>query len=153
MTRFLKLGGVAGAAGGVALALFLKSPANPPSVGDPATITRRTVLYLAMLAWSLIATVAAWRLLEWGRARQWSVPVTASATAGVWAVIVAAGFIGLPPNPDKVEAPATLIWRFRLASAGGSAVLWAVTGMVLGALLSRSVGNSAAKRRAITHRT
>ena len=37
----------------------LKYPANPPSVGDPATIGVRTELYFSMIAVSLAAMIAA----------------------------------------------------------------------------------------------
>jgi predicted cobalt transporter CbtA len=117
---------------------FLKYPSNPPAVGDPGTITRRTMLYLAMLAWSVVASIAGWRVLNWARRRGWSLPATSVATAVVWATIVTVGFVGLPGSPDRVDGPATLIWRFRVASAGGSAVFWAVTGMAFGWLLMRS---------------
>jgi predicted cobalt transporter CbtA len=117
---------------------FLKYPSNPPSVGDPSTITRRTLLYLAMLAWSVVATVAAWRLLNWARQRSLSLPIASTATVALWSLIVTIGFIGLPGSPDPVDAPATLIWRFRLASVGGSVVFWAVSGMALGWLLFRA---------------
>ncbi len=43
---------------------FVKYPANPPSVGDPGTITKRTVLYLIMILISLLAAVTAVRLRE-----------------------------------------------------------------------------------------
>ncbi|MDQ1394758.1 MAG: hypothetical protein QOG64_17, partial [Acidimicrobiaceae bacterium] len=123
------------AAGFVAVSLvpFVKYPANPPSVGDPDTITRRTLLYLVILAWSVIGTWAAWRLARWLRderqlpEERW-VPLAAIA----FAVIIGAGLAGLPGSPDKVAAPATLIWRFRLAVAGGSAVFWATLGLAFG---------------------
>src|SRR6266568_6972745 len=51
----------------VALFPFLKYPANPPGVGDPDTITRRTLLYLVMLTWSIVSTWAAWRAFRWLR--------------------------------------------------------------------------------------
>src|SRR5271154_6334325 len=40
----------------------LKYPANPPSVGDPETITMRTQLYFSMISISLAAMIAAWML-------------------------------------------------------------------------------------------
>ena len=43
---------------------FIKYPANPPSVGDPDTITKRTALYLIMILISLLAAIAAVRLRE-----------------------------------------------------------------------------------------
>src|SRR6266550_517717 len=49
--RSRALAGVLALAGFVVVELvpFLKYPANPPSVGDPDTIGRRTLLYLAMI--------------------------------------------------------------------------------------------------------
>ena len=41
---------------------FVKYPANPPSVGDPDTIRKRTALYLIMILISLLAAVAAVQL-------------------------------------------------------------------------------------------
>lgn len=38
---------------------FTKYPANPPSIGNPDTIARRIELYVAMIAISILAAVAA----------------------------------------------------------------------------------------------
>ena len=43
----------------VYLVPFAKYPPNPPSVGDPNTIDERTILYFAMLAWSVGAAFLA----------------------------------------------------------------------------------------------
>src|SRR3954452_12483455 len=126
---------------GVFLVPFLKYPANPPGVGDPSSISRRTILYLIMLGWSLVATWAAWRLARWLRTDRglpedrW-VPLTVI----VYAVIVGAGLVLLPANTDKVGVPAILLWRFRVASAGGALVFWTTLGMAYGFLQTRSVG-------------
>src|SRR3954464_10440323 len=45
---------------GAALIPFLKYPANPPTIGDPATIGARTAAYFAMVGLSLLAILAAW---------------------------------------------------------------------------------------------
>ena len=45
---------------------------------------------------------------------------------------MAIAYVVLPGSPDAVSAPATLIWRFRLASAGGALALWSVTGVAFG---------------------
>jgi predicted cobalt transporter CbtA len=44
----------------------------------------------------------------------------------------------LPPAPDAVDAPATLIWRFRLASLGGNLLLWSVLTVGFGVLAAES---------------
>src|SRR5437763_1988951 len=125
----------------VFLVPFLKYPANPPGVGDPSSISRRTILYLIMLGWSLVTAWAAWRLARWLRTDRglpedrW-VPLTAI----VYAVIIGAGLVLLPANTDKVPVPATLLWRFRLASAGGALVFWTTLRLAYGVLITRSVG-------------
>ena len=129
----------------VALVPALKYPANPPAVGDPDTIGRRTTLYLLMLAWSIVAAWGAWRLSLWLRERPTADHVRLTAAVGLFAVLVGIGFAVLPGTPDAVTAPATLVWRFRIASLGGTAVLWLVSGTVLGTLLGRP-GTVRAKR-------
>lgn len=111
---------------------FLKYPANPPAVGDPATVGRRTALYLLVLAWSVLATWSAWRARDWLASRGVAPCLSGPAAVGVWAVLVGLAFAGLPGSPDPLTAPATLIWRFRVASAGGQALFWAVAGVALG---------------------
>jgi predicted cobalt transporter CbtA len=118
----------------VYLVPFVKFPPNPPAVGDPTTIDERTILYFAMLAWSLGAAYLAVRLGRWLRTRQFADPARQTGVAAAWIVLIAIGFMVFPGSPDAVRAPATLIWRFRLASAGGAFMLWGVTGVVFGAL-------------------
>jgi predicted cobalt transporter CbtA len=118
----------------VYLVPFLKYPPNPPAVGDPDTIDERTILYFAVLAWSIGAAFLALRLGGWLRRRQYADAVRQTTVAVTWIVLVAIGFMVLPGSPDAVRAPATLIWRFRTVSAGGALALWGVTGVVFGLL-------------------
>jgi predicted cobalt transporter CbtA len=126
----------------LALVPALKYPANPPAVGNPDTINERTALYLVIIGWSCVAAWAAWRLSRWLRAAGRAEHVRLPAVAAVWAAVVAVGYAMLPGSPDAVDAPATLIWRFRVASLGGEAVFWAVTGCVLGTLLLRDAARA-----------
>ena len=123
---------------------YLKYPANPPSVGNPDTIGRRTALYFLMVAISLAAAIGAVIAAR-----------TLTPRLGVWnAVLVAAGgFVvvvavaaGLLPGINEVPAdfPAVVLWRFRLASLGIQAVLWATFGLLFGALTERSLRRQAA---------
>jgi len=116
----------------VNLVPFLKYPGNPPGVGDPATIGRRTTLYLLMLAWSAVSTTAAWRAARWLDGRGWPDHLRFPAVAGLYAALAVVGWAALPGSPDVVGAPATLVWHFRLTSLGGTATFWAVTGTVFG---------------------
>jgi predicted cobalt transporter CbtA len=119
----------------ITLVPFLKYPGNPPAVGDPDTITRRTVLFVIMLAWSCVATFAAYRFSRYLRSRQVPDDRRIPATGAVYIALVAVALLLLPASPDAVDAPATLIWRFRIASLGGSALFWSVLGVAFGWLM------------------
>ena len=87
---------------------FLKYPANPPGVGDPDTIGRRTALYLAMIAVSILAAIIAYRV---GRAL--GRPLAALA---VYLVLVVAAALVLPGVHEVPKGfPADTLWHFRLA--------------------------------------
>ncbi|MDQ2827251.1 MAG: CbtA family protein [Actinomycetota bacterium] len=116
---------------------FLKYPANPPSVGDPDTITRRTALYLVAVAWSLVATWGGWRAWRALVARGWATHKAVPATLLTWVTLAAVGLVVLPANTDPVNAPATLIWQFRLATLAGAATFWSVVGLMFGWLRVR----------------
>jgi len=117
---------------------FLKYPANPPAVGDPATIGLRTASYLAMavvsLAAFLVAVAASRRFAAQGMQPHHRQIL---AVAGYLAV-VATAFVVLPANPDPIAVPAGLLWSFRLAAAGGQLLLWTVAGAGLGLLTLRA---------------
>ncbi|MEU9885264.1 CbtA family protein [Sphaerisporangium sp. NPDC051011] len=123
----------------VELVPFLKYPANPPAVGDPATISRRTVLYLAILVISVLLAVAAVRLGRQLAPRHgaWNATLLA---ALAYIVVVAVVYV-LMPTVDEVAAdfPASLLWRFRIASLGTQAIMWGGIGLVFGALAERAL--------------
>ena len=114
---------------------FLKYPANPPAVGDPSTVNERTMLYFAVLALSILLAWSVWRF---HRAARLAPTTQAWATAALYTAGLIVIFVALPASPGPVEAPADLVWRFRLASLGGLAALWAVLSLAAGTLLSRS---------------
>ena len=123
----------------VQLVPFLKYPPNPPAVGNPDTIGDRTVLYLLMLAISVLAALAA---VSFGRRAaagygNWNATLLA---VGGFVALVALAYVALP-GVDEVAGgfPATLLWRFRLASLGTQAVLWTTMGLLFGALTERSL--------------
>jgi hypothetical protein len=133
------------AAGFVALILVpqIKYPANPPAIGDPATIGPRTALYFTMIALSVIVAVAA---ASTGRqlARRLGAWNSAMAAGAAYLVVIAAGMLILPPI-DEVPADfsATTLWHFRLASLGSELVLWTVLGLVFGILAERRLAEHA----------
>jgi hypothetical protein len=131
----------------VTLVPFTKYPANPPGVGDPATIDRRTALYVAMICISLLTFVAAARLRRQLLARLggWN----AATVAGLaFVAIVAAAQLVLPAiHETPAGFPADVLWRFRVASLGINAVLWTGIGLGFGVLAERLLVADAAGRR------
>jgi predicted cobalt transporter CbtA len=123
---------------------FLKYPANPPSVGDPDTIARRTALYLVAVAWSLVATWGGWRAWRALVARGWATHKAVPATLLTWVALATVGLVVLPANTDPVNAPATLIWQFRLSTLAGAATFWTVVGLTFGWLRVRDAAGAAA---------
>jgi len=122
----------------VYLVPFLKYPANPPGVGDPATIGRRTALYLVVLAWSVVSTFAAWRLSRFLRLRGVPDQARVPTVLGAYVALITFAFVVLSGSPDQVAVPAVLLWRFRLSSVCGAAAFWVTTGLALGWLLERA---------------
>jgi Probable cobalt transporter subunit (CbtA) len=121
----------------IAVVPFFKYPANPPGVGDPDTVGRRTVLYLALIAVALAAAalaVAARRRLLPGRD-----PFTATMLAtGTWLAVIALAYVVLPDSePTPLGFPADVLWGFRIASLGVQAVLWSTIGLVFATLVER----------------
>jgi predicted cobalt transporter CbtA len=119
---------VAGAmtAGAFTIMPFIKYPPNPPAVGDPATISERQWKYLALIFLSLVVFSAAARLSTRLRERQWTDEGRLVAVAVAIAVPLGIVCAALPPFSDKIEVPANLLWRFRIASLGGNMLLWSV---------------------------
>jgi predicted cobalt transporter CbtA len=122
----------------VFLVPFLIYPANPPSVGNPDTIGKRSTVYFGMIAISIVLAIAAMyarrRLAE--RIEGWLAVVVA-----VVGYIVAVWVVGalLPHFHEVPEAfPAQSLWEFRIASLGTQAVLWATIGIAFALLLERA---------------
>lgn len=115
----------------------LKYPANPPAVGDGATIGYRTGLFFLMMLISLGALVFA---VAMGRR-------LAARYGGLNGTLIGAGlFIGIIviaqlvlPDINEVPAnfPALVLWKFRIASLGLQALMWTTLGLVFGVLAER----------------
>ncbi|WCE00517.1 CbtA family protein [Streptomyces sp. HUAS 31] len=116
---------------------FLKYPANPPAVGDPDTIGRRTTLYFLMMVLSVLIAVAATilgrRLAP--RLGNWYATVVAVAA---FALVIGLAFAFLPVvNEVPADFPATVLWRFRLSALAMQVTLWAGFGLLFGELAER----------------
>jgi hypothetical protein len=122
----------------IVLVPFVKYPPNPPGVGDPATIGARTEYYLILLGGSLLALVAAARVVWSVRAvaRPWMRPL---AGAGTFVALTGGLALALPAvNEVPAQFPASLLWEFRLSSLGTQAVLWTALGLGFGIMLERA---------------
>ncbi|GAA3338737.1 CbtA family protein [Amorphoplanes nipponensis] len=122
---------------GIVLVPFGKYPANPPAVGDPATINQRTIAWVSIV---VIGLVAVWAGVVAARAPRSGAPewLRAAAALAGFLVVVAIGYV-LLPTVDEVPAafPASLLWTFRLASLGTQVTLWTMLGLAFAALLHR----------------
>ncbi|KFF98248.1 membrane protein [Streptomyces scabiei] len=132
----------------VYLVPFLKYPANPPAVGNPDTLDKRTALFFLMIALSVLLGIAAVLLGRrlapvWGN---WN----ASVAAGLaFAAVTAVAMAVLPSGENTPKGfPATDLWEFRLASIGVQAVLWTAFGLLFGFLAERVLEARAGARPA-----
>lgn len=135
----------------VTLVPFTKYPANPPATSNAETIDKRTILFVAMVVISMLACVAAVRLHRELLARlgAWNAAIAAAAT---FVAVIAAAELILPPISELPAGfPAAVLWEFRVASLGTSAVLWATIGLGFGLaaerLLAERVGHDAVLTR------
>jgi predicted cobalt transporter CbtA len=121
----------------VALVPSLKYPANPPSVGSPKTIGIRTAAYFLAIALSLASMTLSLQL-----ARRFT------RRFGVWNSSLLAAFLfilltvtlsSFLPAIDEVPQafPASLLWKFRIASWEMQLLLWSTLGLLFGWLTER----------------
>jgi predicted cobalt transporter CbtA len=133
----------------VYLVPFLKYPANPPAIGDPDTIGRRTELYLLMIVASIVLMVLAVMLRRRLRFRigEWNSTLVA---AGVYVAAVIVCFVvfpGINEVPQRAlegvvgavtdagtTFPPVVLWRFRVASLTIQATIWATIAIAFGYL-------------------
>ncbi|MET7376292.1 CbtA family protein [Micromonospora arida] len=120
---------------GAVIVPFLKYPANPPAVGDPATINQRTVTYLLMVVLGLVA-VWAGSLGYRSAGAQAPTWLRATAAVGGFLLVTAVSYVVMPSFQEvPADFPAALLWSFRLASLGTQVVLWTGIGLLFAALM------------------
>lgn len=141
----------------VYLVPFLKYPANPPSVGDPASLDKRTALYFLMVLLSVLLAVAATILGRRLAPRLGNWYATVAAIGGfVFAVALAYAFL---PSLSELPAhfPALLLWKFRVSTLAVHLALWTAFGLTFGHLAERALGaeaetgRTAESRAALSH--
>lgn len=125
--------------GTVVLMPALTVPANPPAVGDPDTVTNRSLIYLLTILVSVLAVGAVFALkrgLE-GRSMpaEWTWLVIALSIVAATAVLLVAS----PGVAQEIPAavPADLIWEFRVGSLAQLAGMWLVIGVLHGFRMHR----------------
>jgi hypothetical protein len=127
---------------------FTKYPANPPTVGNPDTIGRRTLLYIVMIIISVVAAIAASRI------RRQVLPSLGGWNAAILAfvafvaVIVVAQLILPAVHETPNGFPADVLYRFRLASLGINTTLWLTIGLGFGAAAERLLAPTAQRATA-----
>ena len=117
---------------------YLKYPPNPPAVGHPETIGRRSGLYLLMIVISVAAALGA-VMLRRAMLPRWGSWNSTIAGIGGYAVVGAVAAAVLPViNEVPPDFLATNLWEFRIASLGTQLVLWTTMGVLFGALVERA---------------
>lgn len=122
----------------VSLLPGIKYPANPPAVGDPATVDTRTFYYLSFLAAAIVVTLGTLALRQRLPSRwpaSWATTVSALLMIAGYALLM--GFWPASPDGIPADVPAALIWQFRLSSLVELAAVWGVLGIVTGLVLER----------------
>lgn len=137
----------------------LKYPANPPSIGDPDTIGRRTALYLVMILISVVGMVLAVIARRKLRARfgDWNATILAGLgylVAIVVSYLVLPGINEVPQQAIQgvvhavtdagVTFPPTVLWRFRVASLGIQVMMWSTIAILFGLVAERVLERPAA---------
>jgi predicted cobalt transporter CbtA len=127
----------------ITLVPALKLPANPPAVGDPATVTDRTLLYLLTILLGLLAVALVMTADRRLSDRRVGAPLRIAVTTGLAVGSAVAILALMPGSPDSVppDVPATLLWDFRVASLAQLATMWLVLGLVFGVLVDSRSGS------------
>jgi predicted cobalt transporter CbtA len=126
----------------VTLVPFTKYPANPPSASDPATLDQRTLLFFAMIAVAVAALVASVRVRATliKRLGAWDATIVAG---GVFLALVVVAQLIMPAVAETPRGfPADVLYQFRVASLGTSAVLWLTIGLGFGFAAQRLLAPS-----------
>jgi predicted cobalt transporter CbtA len=109
----------------------LKYPANPPAVGNPATIYYRESLFIGFIAVSGFSTLGLallYRKLGKNQSKRKSgIPLI------IYAAIMISAYLVFPPNPDRITIPMDLIMSFRIASVFTTSIFWGLLGIIFGA--------------------
>ncbi len=112
-------------------------PANPPAVGDPATVGTRTTVYLG----SIVCAVGLCTLVVGVTRSSRLAPATRLVAATLLGLVGGAVLLASLPDVSgtiPVYVPADLIWSFRVASLTQIGLMWLVLGVAYAALRLRA---------------
>jgi Probable cobalt transporter subunit (CbtA) len=140
---------------GIFLLPFLKYPGDPPGIEHAESIDRRGLLYLAMVAISVVSVLAAALAARRLRPRlgAWKGALVALGAFAAWMGMVIAilpSLEPLEPLRDRSGAivypsfPADVMFQFRLYAVLGQVILWGALGLAFGALAERLVRETGA---------
>ncbi|MDE1844395.1 MAG: CbtA family protein [Thaumarchaeota archaeon] len=104
---------------------FLKYPANPPTVGDPDTITFRATTYALFVALSGFGAIGFSMLYKKMRNKKFLAFVGYIGFMGIT-------FVVMPANPDPINTSMDLVNGFRIISASTMTAYWISNGIILG---------------------
>lgn len=123
----------------------IKYPATPPAVGNPDTIGLRTAFYFGTILLSLVTMAAALGTANRLAASlgRWNANLVGAAAYLV--VMVVAMQILPAVNDIPADFSATVLWKFRVASLGIHAVLWATLGIAFGVAAQKLLQTSASR--------
>jgi hypothetical protein len=119
----------------------LKYPANPPGVGEPATIGFRQEIYLGILLLSILGTLlAAIAYQALGKASKgWQQPwARIPLVTGLYLLYIGILYVCLPNSSDPVRLPSDLMMSFRWLSVAGVLLFWLALGSFFVLFLGRS---------------
>jgi hypothetical protein len=119
----------------VVLVPFVKYPSNPPASSEHSTIGLRSGSFVLMVVLSVavaVAAVAVGRRLV-ARLGAWNGVLLA--VLGYLVVVSAVGALLPAVAETPPDFPAPVLYDFRLATLGVQTVLWAVLGLLFGALV------------------
>lgn len=118
---------------------FLKYPANPPTIGEPDTITFRALTYVLFVALSSLGAFGFSRLYKKLESKKFL------AFLG-YATFMSIVFFVMPPNPDPIKSPLVLVNGFRIISVVTMTIFWIANALILGWLWKKFQPDSVATR-------
>ena len=118
---------------------FLKYPANPPTIGEPDTITFRALIYVAFVALSSLGALGFSRIYKKLENKKFL------AFLG-YTVFISVAFFVMPQNPDPIKIPLELVNGFRTISAVTVTISWIINALILGWLWKKFQPDSVTTR-------